>query len=101
RLWRAPAPLLPLDLFRLPVFALAITASVAAFAAQMLAYVTLPFLFLGVLGLSEWETGLAFSLWPLALAFAAPLAGRFADRLPPAPMACAGMLIMASGLLLL
>ncbi|HEV7274852.1 MAG TPA: MFS transporter [Devosiaceae bacterium] len=101
RLWQAPAPLLPLDLFRLPVFALAITASVSAFAAQMLAYVTLPFLFLGVLGLTAWETGLAFSLWPLALAFAAPLAGRFADRLPPAPMACAGMLVMAAGLLLL
>src|SRR5690606_8783483 len=37
----------------------------------------------------------------LALAFAAPLAGRLADRLPPGPMAFTGMVIMASGLLLL
>lgn len=101
RLRQASAPLLPLDLLRLPVFALSITASIAAFIAQMLAYVVLPFLFLGGLGLSELETGIAFSLWPLALAFAAPMAGRLADRLPPGPMGFAGMLVMASGLLLL
>ena len=101
RLRHASAPLLPLDLFRLPVFSLSIIASIAAFIAQMAAYVALPFLFLIGLGLSELETGIAFSLWPLALAFAAPLAGRLADRLPPGPMAFTGMVIMASGLLLL
>lgn len=98
---RATAPLLPIDLFRLPAFSLSIIASICAFAAQMLAFVALPFLFFGILGLSEWGTGLAFSLWPMALVFAAPLAGRFADSLPTGPMACAGMLVMACGLYLL
>src|SRR5690606_29710169 len=49
---RASAPLLPIDLFRLPAFSLSIAASVCAFAAQMLAFVALPFLFFGILGLS-------------------------------------------------
>jgi DHA2 family multidrug resistance protein-like MFS transporter len=37
------SPLLPVDLLRIPIFALSICTSVASFCAQMLAYVALPF----------------------------------------------------------
>ena len=49
--WRAP--LLPVDLLRIPAFALSMATSVASFAAQMMAYVALPFYFQDVLHLSE------------------------------------------------
>lgn len=37
-----PAPLLPVDLLRIPIFALSIMTSICSFGAQMLAFVTLP-----------------------------------------------------------
>ncbi len=40
--WSRPAPLLPLDLLRIPIFALSICTSIISFAAQMLALVVLP-----------------------------------------------------------
>ena len=38
-------PLLPVDLFRRPVFALSVATSVCSFIAQTIAYVSLPFYF--------------------------------------------------------
>ena len=78
--WTRPAPLLPLDLLRNPVFSLSIATSITAFAAQMLAFVTLPFLLQGPLDRSVLETGLLMTAWPIAVGFTAPLAGRLADR---------------------
>ena len=46
---------------------MSIGTSTVSFAAQMLAYVTLPFLFQSVLGRSAFETGLLMTPWPLAL----------------------------------
>ena len=58
REWSEPAPLIPLDLLKIPIFSMSIATSIVSFAAQMLAYVTLPFLFESVLGRSVLETGL-------------------------------------------
>ena len=46
---------------------MSIATSTVSFAAQMLAFVTLPFLFQSVLGRSAFETGLLMTPWPLAL----------------------------------
>ena len=46
----APAPLIPVDLLRNPVFALSVTASICAFVAFIIAFVALPFYFQSVLG---------------------------------------------------
>ena len=46
RQWRLAAPLFPVDLLRIPVFALSMGSSVGAFCAQTLAYLALPFLLL-------------------------------------------------------
>jgi MFS transporter, DHA2 family, multidrug resistance protein len=96
-----PAPLLPVDLLRIPVFALSIGTSIASFAAQMLAFVSLPFYFHDALGRSGVQTGLLLTPWPLAVAFVAPLSGRLADRYPAGLLGGVGLLVFAAGLLLI
>jgi DHA2 family multidrug resistance protein-like MFS transporter len=96
-----PAPLVPFDLMRIPVFGLSIATSVVSFAAQMLAYVALPFYFQGPLGRSVVATGLLMTPWPLAVAFVAPYAGRLADRHPAGLLGGVGLGIFAVGLALL
>lgn len=93
-----PAPLLPIDLLRIPIFALSICTSVCSFAAQMLAFVTLPFYLQNVLHRSAVETGLLMTPWPIALVFVAPMAGRLADRFPSGLLGGIGMMIFATGL---
>ena len=94
-----PAPLLPLDLLRIPVFALSIGTSITSFAAQMLAFVTLPFLLQSVLGRNVLETGLLMSLWPISIAVAAPVAGRLSDRYPAGLLGGIGLATFSVGLL--
>jgi DHA2 family multidrug resistance protein-like MFS transporter len=95
------APLLPLDLLRIPVFALSIGTSVCSFAAQMLAYVVLPFRFQHDLGFSAVETGLLITGWPIGVALTAPLAGRLADRFSAGILGSVGLAILCSGFLVL
>ncbi|MTJ83121.1 MAG: MFS transporter [Telmatospirillum sp.] len=96
-----PAPLFPVDLFRRPVFALSVATSVCSYAAQGLAFVSLPFLFQNVLGRSLVETGLLMTPWPVLVAIAAPVAGRLSDRHPVAMLSGAGLLVLSLGMALL
>jgi DHA2 family multidrug resistance protein-like MFS transporter len=96
-----PAPLVPLDLLKIPIFGLSIATSVVSFAAQMLAYVSLPFYFQRVLGHSAVATGLLMTPWPLAVGVAAPIAGRLADRFPAGLLGGIGLGVFAVGLALL
>ncbi len=98
--WRKPAPLMPLDLLRIPIFSLSILTSIVSFAAQMLAYVAIPFLFQSVLGRSVFATGLLMTPWPLAVGVAAPFAGRLADRVNAGLLGGIGLAIFAAGLFL-
>ena len=84
------APLIPLDLLRVPSFRLSIIASVCCFTGQMLGYVALPFYFQHELGLSAMATGLLMTPWPLAVMVAAPLSARLAKRGVPTAWLCAG-----------
>ncbi len=94
-------PLLPIDLYRRPMFALSSATSMCSFAAQGLAYVSLPFLFQTVMGRSAVETGLLLTPWPVATAIMAPIAGPLSDRYPPAILGGIGMAILCIGLLLM
>ena len=94
-------PLAPVDLMRSWRFSLTVLTSVASFAAQMLAFVALPFYFQGALHRSQVETGLLITPWPLAVGVAAPIAGRLADRFPAAILAGIGLAGMAAGLFLM
>ncbi len=95
-----PAPMLPVDLFRRPVFALSAVTSVCSFTAQGLAFVSLPFYFQDVLGRGQVETGLLMTPWPLAVAAIAPIAGRLADRYPAGGLGGLGLALLSGGLAL-
>ncbi len=99
RQWHLAAPLFPLDLLRLPVFALSMASSVGAFCGQMLAFLSLPFLLLEVQGRSHMDAGLIMTAWPLATVLVAPIAGRLIGRYPAGWLGGIGMVVFASGLL--
>ena len=99
RQWRQAAPLFPVDLLRIPVFALSMGSSVGAFCAQMLGFLALPFLLLEAHGRSHLEAGLLITAWPLATALVAPLAGRLIGRYPDGLLGGIGMAVFAAGLL--
>jgi MFS transporter, DHA2 family, multidrug resistance protein len=94
-------PIVPFDLLRQPVFSLSVATSIASFAAQMLAFVSLPFFFEDVLHRTQVETGLLMTPWPLAVGIGAPIAGRLADTVSAAVLAAAGLLVLCLGLALL
>jgi DHA2 family multidrug resistance protein-like MFS transporter len=98
---RREAPLVPFDLLRIPIFGLSILTSVVSFAAQMMAYVGLPFYFQGAMGRSAVETGLLMTPWPLGVAVSAPIAGRLADRYRAGALGGIGLAVFAAGLGLL
>lgn len=100
REWRVDAPLIPLDLLRVPTFRLSVLASISCFGAQIAGIVALVFDFQNRLGASALVTGLALTPWPLTVAVAAPLAGRLADRVSTAALCTFGAVCLATGLLL-
>jgi len=95
------SPLLPVDLMRIPLFALSAATSIAAFTAQGLAFVALPFFLQDTLGRTQVETGLLMTPWPLTVAVVAPVAGRLADRYPAGALGGFGLAALAVGLALL
>jgi DHA2 family multidrug resistance protein-like MFS transporter len=94
----AASPLLPVDLLRIPIFTLSICTSIASFCAQMLAFVALPFYLSDHFGYSGVEIGLLITPWPIAIAFAAPFAGRLVERYPAGLLGGIGLLLFAGGL---
>ena len=96
-----PVPLLPIDLYRRPMFALSSLTAMCSFAAQGLAFVSLPFLFQLGMGHTPVETGLLLTPWPVATALMAPIAGPLSDRFPPAILGGIGMGLLSLGLALM
>ncbi|RTL51665.1 MAG: MFS transporter [Bradyrhizobiaceae bacterium] len=96
-----PAPMLPIDLFRRPMFALSTGTAVCSFAVQGLAFVSLPFYFEDILGRSQVETGFFITPWPLVVAVMAPIAGRLADRYHAGGLGGGGLFILSIGMALL
>jgi DHA2 family multidrug resistance protein-like MFS transporter len=91
------APLLPVDLLRIPAFAMAIVTSICSFMAQALVFVGMPFFLEYGLHHGQVATGLLMTPWPLATALTAPVAGRLADRHPAGLLGGAGMAVLAAG----
>lgn len=95
------APMLPVDLFRLPQFSLSALTAVFTFAAQGLAFVSLPFYFEAVMGRSAVETGFLLTPWAVLVGIMAPIAGRLSDRYPVGILAGIGTGVLSVGMILL
>jgi DHA2 family multidrug resistance protein-like MFS transporter len=96
-----PAPMLPIDLFRRPLFALSAVTSVCSFVVQGMAFVSLPFYFEDVLHRSQVETGFFMTPWPLVVGIMAPIAGRLSDRYPVGILGGIGLATLSVGMVLL
>ena len=96
-----PAPILPIDLFRRPLFALSAATAICSFGVQGLSFVALPFYFEDVLGRSQVETGFFMTPWPLVVAIMAPIGGRLADRFPAGILGGIGLILLGLGMALL
>jgi len=96
-----PAPILPMDLFRQPLFALSAATAICSFAVQGLSFVALPFYFEDVLGRSQVETGFFMTPWPLVVAIMAPIGGRLSDRFSAGILGGLGLILLALGMALL
>jgi MFS transporter, DHA2 family, multidrug resistance protein len=96
-----PAPMLPIDLFRRPVFALSAATAVCSFSVQGLAFVSLPFYFEDVLLRTQVQTGFLMTPWPLVVAIMAPIGGRLSERYPAGILGGIGLALLAVGMTLL
>lgn len=97
----ATAPMLPLDLLRIPLFSLSIGTSFCSFAAQMATFVMLPFMLQNQLGMSAPHAGLLLTAWPISVALTGAVAGKWSDRMSAGLLGGIGLAIMCAGLLLL
>jgi DHA2 family multidrug resistance protein-like MFS transporter len=96
-----PAPMLPVDLFKYPVFTLSAATAVCSFATQGLAFVSLPFYFENVQHLTPVASGFLLTPWPLVVGIMAPIAGRLADRHAAGLLGGIGLVVLAIGMALL
>lgn len=96
-----PAPMLPMDLFRRPMFSLSVATAICSFAVQGLAFVSLPFYFEDVLHRTQVETGFFMTPWSIVVAIMAPIAGRLSDRHSAGMLGGLGLLLLAVGMALL
>lgn len=92
------APLVPLDLLRLPSLRISAIASVCCFAGVSAGMVALPFYLQHELGQSALMTGLYLTTWPVTVAIVAPMAGYLADRVQTAWLCVSGAACLAAGL---
>lgn len=95
---KQPAPLVPVDLLALKPIAFAVAASACTFAAQMAAYVALPFYFQQVLHRPYLQLGVLMGAWPMGTALMAFVAGRVADKINVSLLAGGGAATMVVGM---
>lgn len=97
---RQAAPMVPVDLLRIVSIRYAVAASFMLFAAQMSAFVVLPFYFEQILNYSYTDIGIVLGAWACGTAIMAPLAGYFTNRYSVALLCAIGCGGVALGLLL-
>jgi DHA2 family multidrug resistance protein-like MFS transporter len=93
--------MLPIDLFRRPLFALSAATAICTFVVQGLAFVSLPFYFEDILGRSQVETGFFMTPWPFVVGMMAPIAGRLSDRYQAGILGSVGLALLSLGMALL
>jgi len=99
RSWCQPAPVVPVDLLRIRSIGYAVAASALFFAAQMAAFVSLPFYFKMIYGASYAQVGLYLGAWAIGGALMAPLSAYMSARFPVAMLCALGSVAMIIGLI--
>lgn len=99
RSWGQPAPIVPVDLLRIRSIGYSVAASAFFFAAQMAAFVSLPFYFKAVYGASYAEVGLYLGAWAIGGALMAPVSAYMAARFSVSVLCAMGSVVMISGLI--
>lgn len=99
RSWCQPAPVVPVDLLRIRSIGYAVAASALFFAAQMAAFVSLPFYFKMIYGASYAQVGLYLGAWAIGGALMAPLSAYMSARFPVAMLCALGSIAMIIGLI--
>jgi DHA2 family multidrug resistance protein-like MFS transporter len=92
------APLIPIDLLRVPSFRISVISSVFCFAGQTVSIVALPFYLEHTFHQSTGMTGIYMTPWPLAVAIAAPISGRMANKIATGILCAAGGVSLSIGL---
>lgn len=96
-----PDPLLPVDLLARPGFRAAFITGFLGFIASNFFIISMPFNLMEVLHRGPVATGLLITPWPVAIVVVAPFVGRLTDRYPASLLSTIGLVITASGFLLL
>lgn len=96
---RARAPMIDLALFRHPTFSAGIASGLLSYLVLFGILFLVPFYLEVKRGLSPSDAGLLLTVLPVAVAIAAPLAGRIGDRHGARQVTVAGMLMTAVGLI--
>ncbi|QXA09005.1 MFS transporter [Acinetobacter pittii] len=94
-----PAPILSIDLLRIPIIGLSSVTSICAFATQALAFISLPFYFQNTLGIALISTGFLLTSWPIVVAIMAILVSPLSDRYPAGVLCSIGLMILSLGMM--
>jgi len=98
---RAPAPLIDLDLFRIPAFASGILAIVLSYAMLYGMFVLMSFAMVRGYHHSPLAAGLRLAIIPATLGIVAPFSGALYERLGVRTVLLSGMAVCVAGLILL
>ncbi|WP_216937304.1 MULTISPECIES: MFS transporter [unclassified Acinetobacter] len=90
-------PIFPIDLFKNSIFSFSLITAFFGFVTQGVALVALPYIFFS-LNYSKQEIPLFILAWPLMGAITGPVAGMLSNRISPAYLGGAGLLLIAVGL---
>ncbi len=98
---RRDIPLFPLDLLRIKPFRLSVSASVLAFASQIMVLTVLPFWLERAMHASQGDIGYLLSVWPMMSMIAALASGALLDRISARALGVIGMAIFSFGMAIL
>lgn len=98
---RQARPMLPVDLLRIPPFAIAFAVGFIGFIASNFFIISMPFALESRFGRSPVATGLLITPWPVAIVLVAPWVGRLADRVSAAWLSALGMAVAGIGFIAL
>ena len=97
----SPAPMLDLNLFRVPLFSAATVSAVLNYICVYTITFLMPYYLIQGRGLNPAQAGLLLTAEPIVMAIAAPISGIFSDRIGSRWPGMVGMALMGVGLFLL